>query len=219
MGKKKGKTVLSTDFFGMHFQPAPNDAGYSSDDEREENRAWAAERDRQKTASKEAAARNQQREQAVALLEESDRRTSLTAIEKATRARLEDAIAETLIEREWVEWVTARRKEEHKQIAQFSTQQMLHRANIADKETENRCSFFNSFAASMSSAQEKARAEKDAKLKADREKAAERARMYEERMRKASVEKKPGLFELVDDVPTAEPKAPEAGGWFGWLKR
>jgi hypothetical protein len=224
----KGKPVALADFFGMHHNPAV-ETGYSSDDEHEESRAWAAERDRQKIASREAAALGQRKAQVAVLLgEENDHRANLTSNQKNTRTRLEEAISEQRVDREWIEFQIALREEREQQalakkvpFTQVATQQMFHRANIADKETEGRISFFNSFAASANKAKdaEKARGAKE-KLEADRKKAAERAKAFEERARKANTEK-PNLFQLVN--APAEPTAPEtkqAGGWLsGWFSK
>lgn len=223
MGKRKkhpkGKsvTVALADFFGMHHGPAI-DAGYSSDDEQEENHAWAAERDRQKGASREAVAHGQRRVQTAVLLgEENDYRTNLTANEKVVRSHLEEALSEELIEHEWIEYSIALREErEHAERAkkapfiQFGTQEMLNRANIADNETKERISFFSGFAAPMN----KAKAEE--KLAADRKKAAERAKAFEEQTRKKS-----SLFELVN-APKEQttPETKQAGGWLSaWLPK
>ena len=215
------------------FTRSNSDEGYATDNELEEDRYWTAERDRQKTASKEAVALGQKRAQTAVLLgEENDYRTNLTATEKTSRAQLENNLSETRIEREWIEFTTARREELKQQgeakkapFIQLSTQQMLHRADIADKETEKRISFLNSFAASMNQAKgaEKARMAKE-KLEADRKKAAERAKAFEERTRQVGA-KKSSLFQLVE-APTAsttESKAPDTtqtGSWLsGWFSK
>lgn len=227
----KGKPLpLAAFFTGSH-----SDEGYDSDNEREENQAWAAERERQKAASHKAEALGQRKAQnAVLLGEENDFRNHLITTEKATRAHLQEKISEALIEREWIEFKIARREAEEQEkqakkapFIQLSTQQMLHRANIADKETESRISLFNSAATSMKKAQEaeKARLTKE-KLEADRKKAAERAKAFEEQKNKKAKTDKTSLFQLVDD-PTAsaaaEPKAPDTtqtGGWLsGWFSK
>lgn len=216
------------------FARSNSDEGYASDDELEENRTWAAERDRQKAASREATALAQKRAQTAVLLgEENDYRTNLTAIEKATRTRLENGLSETRIEREWIEFSIARREAEEQQqhakkapFIQHGAQQMLHRADIADNETKNRLSFFDSFAVSMNKAKEaeKTRMAKE-KLEADRKKAAERAKTFEERARKAAGADKTGLFQMVNTPATsaAESKVPETtqtGGWLsGWFSK
>lgn len=225
--RSRGKLLpLAGLFTGPH-----SDEGYDSDNEREENYVWAAERDRQKALSHEATAHGQRKAQTAVLLgEENDFRTNLTATEKADRAHLEDKISDALIEHEWIEFTTARREAEIQQqrakkvpFIQLGTQQMLHRADIADKETENRVSFFNGFAASMNRAKE---AEKDRiakeKLASDRKKAAGRARVFEEHARKSKANK-PDQFQVID-TPTAEgaaeSKAPQAGGWLsGWFSK
>lgn len=226
---QRGKSIVAfTDFFGMHHGTAV-DTNHSSDDDLENALTWVTERERQKTISREAATLGQQKAQIAVLLgEENDHRTNLTASEKNTRMRLEDAVSEQRIEREWIEFQLTRREEREQQenvkkmpFNQLATQQMLHRANIADKETESRVSFFSGFAASANKAKEaeKARIAKE-KLEVGRKKAAERAKAFEDKARKANAEK-PSLFQLVDapaEPTPSETKQPSS--WFsGWFSK
>ncbi|GEM_PF-6525012 len=221
----KGKLLPSAALFIRSNADKDDD----SDIEREECRAWVAERDRQKAASREAEALLARRrtQTAVLLGEENDFRTNLTATEKTVRAHLEDALSEVRIEREWIEFTIARREEREQEerakkaaITPLATQQMLHRADIADKETENRASFFNSFAESMNRAKETEKARlAEEKLEASRKKAAERAKAFRAQERTTE---HASLFQLVDAPAesTAESKAPEKGGIFSkWFSR
>lgn len=218
----KGKPIPFSIFFG---KAEPDEFGYTSDDEREENRAWMTERERQKTASHAALNKTQT---AVLLGEENDFRTTVLNNENAVRRRLEETISEELIDQEFTELLTARREEQKRQdfakqtvMTKFAVPEMLNRSVIAEKETEQHISFFNRFSASLKNTKEaeKTRLEKE-KLEADRKKAAERAKAYEERNRKANTEK-PSLFQKPAAPAASETAADagskKAGGWFSWL--
>lgn len=232
----KGTAIPFADFFGMHHEPAIN-TGYSSDDEKEEARNWQSERERQKAASAVAAKHAEATKQQLAVLlgEERDHRVTTSNHEGMTRTHLEDTINEQVIDQEWFEYRVSRqeeakRQEIQKKVAwtQFGTQQMLHRANIADKETEQRISLFNKFMYGTAEVKDSKTKHASDKLESDRKKAAERAKAYETRMREShtkSAAPRPGLFRpepapLAATAPlanTTAAKEPEKkGGWWPW---
>lgn len=232
----KGTKINAADFFGMHHEPAV-ESDSSSDNEREEARHWQSERERQKAASAAAEKLTQKTKQQHAVIfgEEHDVRAYILNSAAIDRSNLEETFYDKKIQQEWKEYQTALQQEEKRReiekkaaLSQFGTQQMLHRADIAEKETKERISFFNSFIRGKADITESKTKHTPNQLESDRKKAAERAKAYEARMRQSHAEssaKKPGLFNpepapLAATAPVAKTspakETEKKGGWWPW---
>jgi hypothetical protein len=229
----RGTKINAADFFGMHYEPAV-EIDSASESEKEDVRNWLSERERQKTAAavavKHAEATKQQI--AVSLHEEHNHRTIILGCENNERNDLEETICDQKIRQEWIEYQAALQQEAacreiEKKVAssQLATQQMLHRADIAEKETKERISFLNNFMRRKTDVTESKIKHTSKQLESDRKKAAERAKAYEIRMRQSTTQRiglfKPEPAPLGTTAPAVNQAAPakeaeKKGGWWPW---